>query len=172
MTAGWVFVARGDIGVSVFLPLLLLYQVDVCEHHSLLVLVGEVDRRCPCPALLRFLGNASFPVRAACTSFRDSCPSLRCVRDHLSYVLSASQACASEFLPRSGSQCAAFLGGGASASFRFVNGKTTTAAAEFVACGKEAFACIAFAKEGFVLGTELVPEGVEGFVVRAVDDVA
>lgn len=53
-----------------------------------------------------------------------------------------------------------------------MKGKASIAAAEFVACGEEAFACVTFAEEGFVLGTELVPESVEGFVVRAVDDVA
>lgn len=54
----------------------------------------------------------------------------------------------------------------------FVKGKASIAAAEFVACGEEAFAGVTFAEEGFVLGAELVPEGVEGLIVRAVDDVA
>ena len=172
MTAGWVFVAGRDIGVAVFLPLLLLYQIDVCEHHSLFVLIRKVDRRCPRPAFLRFLDNASSPIRPACTPFRDRNPSLCCVRYHLPYVLPPSHACASEFLPGPSGECASFLGSGASASLRLVEGKARTAAAKLVACGEEAFACVAFAEEGFVLGTELVPEGVERFVVGSVDDVA
>lgn len=45
-----------------------------------------------------------------------------------------------------------------------------TTAAEFVAGGEEAFARVAFAEEFFVLVSELVPEGLEGFVVGTVDD--
>jgi len=172
LTAGWVFVAGRDIGVAVFLPLLLLYQIDVCQHHSLFILIGKIDRRCPCPALLRFLDNAPSPICPACTSFRNRNTSLRCICNYLPYVLSSSHARASEFLPGAGGECASLLGGGASASLRFVKGKASIAAAEFVACGEEAFAGVAFAEEGLVLGAELVPEGVEWFIVRAVDDVA
>lgn len=46
------------------------------------------------------------------------------------------------------------------------------AAADFVAGGKETFACVAFSEEGVVFFAKLVPEVVEGFIVRAVDDVA
>lgn len=50
--------------------------------------------------------------------------------------------------------------------------RDTTPTAELVACGEEAFACIAFANKLVVLVAELVPEVVEGFVVGSEDDVA
>ena len=53
-----------------------------------------------------------------------------------------------------------------------MDGKACSGAPEFVAGGEEAFACVAFSQEGFVFGAEGVPEGVEGFVVGSVDDMA
>lgn len=50
--------------------------------------------------------------------------------------------------------------------------RNAPASAELVALRQEALACVALAGELFVLAPELVPEGVEGFVVRAVDVVA
>lgn len=47
-----------------------------------------------------------------------------------------------------------------------------TATSEFVSSREEAFARVAFADELFVFVAELVPKGVEGFVVRAVNNVA
>lgn len=46
------------------------------------------------------------------------------------------------------------------------------AASELVSVREEAFACVAFADKLLVFGAELVPEGVEGFIVRSVDYVA
>ncbi len=45
-----------------------------------------------------------------------------------------------------------------------------TASAKLVACGEEAFACVAFSKEGLVFLAKLIPEFVEMLVVRAMDD--
>ena len=39
-----------------------------------------------------------------------------------------------------------------------------------MACGEEAFACVAFSEEGLVFLAKLIPEFVEMLVVRAMDD--
>ena len=41
-----------------------------------------------------------------------------------------------------------------------------------MACGEEAFACVAFSEERFVFLTKLVPEFVKMLVVRSMDDMA
>lgn len=48
----------------------------------------------------------------------------------------------------------------------------TSAAAEFTALRQKAFAGVALAGELFMFAPELVPEGIEGFVVGAVDVMA
>lgn len=172
LAARWVVFARRDIGIAVLLPLLFLYQIDIGEHNSFFVLVREVDCLCSSPALLRLLNDTPPPIRSTRTSLRYRNPSLCCVRDHLPDVFSPPDARASQFLTGAGGERTTFFGSGTGAALRFVEVYATGGAAELVAGGEEAFASVAFAQEGFVLGAELVPEGVEGFVVRAVDDVA
>ena len=45
-----------------------------------------------------------------------------------------------------------------------------TASAKLVACGEEAFACVAFSEEGLVFLAKLIPEFVEMLIMRAMDD--
>lgn len=47
-----------------------------------------------------------------------------------------------------------------------------TTTSEFVSCREEAFARVAFANELFVFVAELVPKGMERFIVGAMDNVA
>ena len=50
--------------------------------------------------------------------------------------------------------------------------RNTTPTAKLMTRGEKAFACVAFANQLIVLVAELVPEVVEGFVMRSEDDVA
>ena len=99
MAPSRVFFAGWDVGVAVFLLLSFLDEIDVCEHEGFFVFVCEVNRFRACPAFLRLFDDASPPLRPTCAASRNRTPSLCCVCNHLPYILPASHARASKFLP-------------------------------------------------------------------------
>lgn len=172
LRSGWVIFARGYVTHAIFLPFLFLHKINVCEHDGFFVgvvvfgfglgtgLVGLVDNL-PHTGAVR-VGTATHDVDAT----------LRGVGDDFSDIGSPPDAATSQFLTGSGGERTSFLGGSSGSSLGFVHGDPPCGSSQLAAFGEEPFASIALSEQGLVFISQLIPEVVESFVMRAVDIVA
>lgn len=164
LTSPWVALAWRNIVLPILFTLLFLNHFNISLHDSFFVCTFLFRLR-PETILCAFFHQAPAPFRIACTSFRDSSSSCRSIRDYLADISTTSYRSATKSLAAASGQRLTLLRCLTSTSSSFMHGNT--GATELVACREEAFPSVAFSHESFLLGSKLVPEVVEGFVVRA-----
>lgn len=169
MSTGWVLLIGWNIKATIFRSLLLLNQVNVCEHNGFLVSILLV-RLGPETSISRLLYYGSAARSAACATFRRIYPSRCRIRDDLSYIFAAAHEGSSKFLTGAGSQNSAFLSGSTSAALSLVH--RNAAPSKSMAGGKKTLSCVAFADELFVFCAKLVPKDMKRFIVGPMDNVA
>ncbi len=161
--------ARLDVAVAPLLHLVLLNEVDICLHYCLLICIVLLCF-CPKPSLRSLLHNPPTSIRPTRAALCNSRPPRCCIRNHLSDILPPCHGGASELLARACGEFSAFFSSSTSTATGFMLGYIS--ATEFPTGREESLAGVPFPCKLLMFFAELVPEDMESFVVRPVDDVA
>ena len=170
-TAHGVRLARRHIRVAVLVALVLLHQLPERLRDGRLIGHILLGLRPEPIARGRLVDVSNLPIADAVVAapLLDLVAALHSIDYDAPYVPARLRAGASQALAGPGVEHLALLGRLAREPSRLAHGDAR--AAQPAAVGHETLARVALADEGLVLVAQLVPEGVELCVVRAVDDV-